>query len=121
VQLLVDVVQVNFNRAFSDPKLFRDNFIREPLRDQPGNLCFPFCYRLIANTISRPTICIVGHSTLLSGMTHCPPRIYLAIGLSRRGGRIDLYQTVNGADAPATIREGWPNEKQRYKYIERYI
>jgi hypothetical protein len=68
VQLLVDVVQVNFHRAFSDSKLFRDNFIREALQDQPGYLCFPSRHRLIANTISRPTIRIVRHSTLLSGI-----------------------------------------------------
>jgi hypothetical protein len=68
VQLLVDAVQVNFHGVFSHSKLFRDNFIREPLRDKPGYLCFPSRHRLIANTISRPTICIVRHSTLLSGI-----------------------------------------------------
>jgi hypothetical protein len=82
VQLSVDVVQVNFHRAFSDPKLIRDNFIRKPLGDEPGYLCFPSRHRLIVNTISRPSICIVRHGKLPSGMTQRLPQIYPAISLS---------------------------------------
>jgi len=40
-QFLVDAMQMNFHRAFCDPKLFCDNFICEPLRYQPGYFRFP--------------------------------------------------------------------------------
>jgi hypothetical protein len=40
-QFLVDPMQMNFHRAFCDPKLSRDNFICEPLRYQPGYFRFP--------------------------------------------------------------------------------
>ena len=76
MQLSVDVVQVNFHRAFSDPKLIRDNFIRKPLGDEPGYLCFPSRHRLIVNTISRPSICIVRHGKLPSGMTQRPKDLH---------------------------------------------
>ena len=56
VQLLVDVVQVNFHRAFPDPKLICNDFIREALGNEVGYLRFPGCHRCIAGAISRPTI-----------------------------------------------------------------
>ena len=39
MQLSVDVVQVTIHRAFSHPKLFRDNSNREPRGDEPNYLC----------------------------------------------------------------------------------
>jgi hypothetical protein len=40
-QFLVDAIQMNFHRAFCDPKPFCDSFICEPLRYQPGYFRFP--------------------------------------------------------------------------------
>ena len=60
-------MQVNFHRALLDPKLSRDNFVGESLRDERSHFRFPSRQRF-TNTVRGPTICHSGHGVFRSGI-----------------------------------------------------